>query len=76
MPKRRTFNRHRQRKPLAARLKAARIASGLTIVHVAEVLGIDRMIWSRVEKGTASVPAERLREIGHMFRIDPGSLIG
>jgi len=55
---------------IAARIREARIAAGLTQGQVAKFLGLHRPSISEIEAGNRSVSAEELVQLADMFDVD------
>lgn len=61
---------------IAGRIRDARVAAGLTQVHVAKMLGLHRPSVSQIEAGKRSVSAEELIRFADMFDVDVAWLGG
>jgi len=56
-------------------LRAARMRAGLTLEHVAEVVGVEPVTVSRWESGTRSPSVSVLARLAQITGVDPGSLL-
>jgi transcriptional regulator with XRE-family HTH domain len=66
-------NEHRV---VGARLRDARLATGLTQAEVAEALGISRPTLAAVEKGTRKITGLELRRLARLYQRDVAWLLG
>jgi transcriptional regulator with XRE-family HTH domain len=66
-------NEHRV---MGARLRDARLATGLTQAEVAEALGMSRPTLAAVEKGTRKITGLELRRLARLYQRDVAWLLG
>jgi transcriptional regulator with XRE-family HTH domain len=66
-------NEHRV---VGARLRDARLATGLTQAEVAEALGMSRPTLAAVEKGTRKITGLELRRLARLYQRDVAWLLG
>ena len=66
-------NEHRV---VGARLRNARLATGLTQAEVAEALGMSRPTLAAVEKGTRKITGLELRRLARLYQRDVAWLLG
>jgi len=57
------------------KIKALRLSKNYTQNYIAEILGIDATNYSRMERGTAKIPIERLAKIADVLDTDVATLI-
>lgn len=58
-----------------ARVKAMRIARGMTQIAFAESVGFDRNYWGRVERGQQNVSISTLARIARVLGVDMTELV-
>lgn len=66
-------NEHRV---VGARLRDARLATGLTQAEVAQALGMSRPTLAAVEKGTRKITGLELRRLARLYQRDVAWLLG
>jgi transcriptional regulator with XRE-family HTH domain len=67
------LNEHRV---VGARLRDARLATGLTQAEVAKALGMSRPTLAAVEKGTRKITGLELRRLARLYQRDVAWLLG
>lgn len=68
-------NSNSDREKIAARLKEARILSGLSQAHAADKLGLQRPAISEIEAGKRKVSAEEVIQFGNLYKVDTDWLL-
>lgn len=64
------------RRQLGARLRAARLAAGLTQTQAAELLGRGRTSMGAIELGTQDLPSTELAILADAYRVSADALLG
>lgn len=70
-----TNNNHTEREKIAARLKDARVLSGLSQAQAADKLGLQRPAISEIEAGKRKVSAEEIVQFGNLYKVDTSWLL-
>ncbi len=70
-----TNNLNPEREKIAARLKEARILSGLSQEQAATKLNLQRPAISEIESGKRKVSAEEVIQFAHLYRVDTSWLL-
>jgi len=68
-------NSNTEREKIAARLKEARVMSGLSQAQAAEKLGLQRPAISEIEAGNRKVGAEELIQFAALYKVDTSWLL-
>jgi transcriptional regulator with XRE-family HTH domain len=71
-----SIRRTGRRREIAQRIRRKRLDLGISQEVAAKQLGVDRVIWSSIELGKQSVPAERLLDIARIVSSTPNDLLG
>jgi transcriptional regulator with XRE-family HTH domain len=71
-----SIRRSGRRREIAQRIRRRRLDLGISQEVAAKQLGVDRVIWSSIELGKQSVPAERLLELAAIMKTTPNELLG
>lgn len=69
-------NQPNEHRVVGARLRDARLATGLTQAEVAEALGMSRPTLAAVEKGTRKITGLELRRLARLYQRDVAWLLG
>lgn len=69
-------NQPNEHRVVGARLRDARLATGLTQAEVAEALGTSRPTLAAVEKGTRKITGLELRRLARLYQRDVAWLLG
>jgi transcriptional regulator with XRE-family HTH domain len=69
-------NQPNEHRVVGARLRDARLATGLTQAEVAEALGISRPTLAAVEKGARKITGLELRRLARLYQRDVAWLLG
>ena len=64
-----------EREKIAARLKEARILSGLSQEHAAKKLDLQRPAISEIESGKRKVSAEEIIQFANLYKVDTSWLL-
>ena len=68
-------NLNTEREKIAARLKQARVLSGLSQAQAADKLGILRPTISEIESGRRKVSADELLQFAELYKVDTAWLL-
>lgn len=71
-----SIRRTGRRREIAQRIRRRRLDLGISQEVAAKQLGVDRVIWSSIELGKQSVPAERLVDVCRILNTTPVELLG
>ena len=69
-------NQPNEHRVVGARLRDARLATGLTQAEVAEALGMSRPTLAAVEKGARKITGLELRRLARLYQRDVAWLLG
>lgn len=69
-------NQPNEHRVVGARLRDARLATGLTQAEVAEALGLSRPTLAAVEKGTRKITGLELRRLARLYQRNVAWLLG
>lgn len=70
------MNQPNEHRVVGARLRDARLATGLTQAEVATALGMSRPTLAAVEKGTRKITGLELRRLARLYQRDVAWLLG
>jgi transcriptional regulator with XRE-family HTH domain len=71
-----SIRRSGRRREIAQRIRRRRLDLGISQEVAAKQLGVDRVIWSSIELGKQSVPAERLVDVARIVSASVNQLLG
>lgn len=71
-----SIRRTGRRREIAQRIRRKRLDLGISQEVAAKQLGVDRVIWSSIELGKQSVPAERLVELCRILNTTTVEILG
>jgi transcriptional regulator with XRE-family HTH domain len=71
-----SIRRTGRRREIAQRIRRRRLDLGISQEVAAKQLGVDRVIWSSIELGKQSVPAERLVDVARIVKATVDELLG